>query len=548
MIVETWSEPWPSAPASGSQPVSSGRQYALFDAGQGPTAQVRIAGSRLELRRLGGLLGTTEEAWELPVAWTSTTLSETPHVRLNWTTSEGRQTAVVPVSRPPITEVQLDEEDDSAESWVVPPEIEGLLGHHVEAIRTWLDGDDELAQRLAVDSSHHCIAPLAEFCHHYWDQERPQDAPLDLIVRIARDCLLVMERLAWRPRRILRRDRRLVPVGSAQQLDASCLRWITRQPGRTIAERAGPRQRIQAVVREPSTDTPENRVLREFLQLARGAASRYLAANKKFTHSARVVDVRRLFSVVTRALRFSDVRFVPRLVGMPEPNYVLQFDPDYNVIWNWFVRLRRQEQEKDDLRSWHQRVWDERSLLAVLATMEMIAQPTGSFRGRVALRREAAFGAFVDSGTTAGPWVCRGTKPGLVLRLVHRDEFGDHASLRPWLALGVERALVIQNVFDRSRIHAVLPILTLFAPDDSEQDFSERLERLDAEASRVATDSAWSLLLLTPEREGARSLIQSRSQRIVGCRIPLPAAQGASAGWAGLQKCLQIFVAWGPPA
>ncbi|MFD1807551.1 hypothetical protein ACFSHQ_03525 [Gemmobacter lanyuensis] len=53
-----------------------------------------------------------------------------------------------------------------------------------------------------------------------------------------------------------------------QEMDRASMRWLSRQPGRTTAERAGSEQRIMAVVRHQNYDTLENRVAHSYLLLA----------------------------------------------------------------------------------------------------------------------------------------------------------------------------------------------------------------------------------------------------------------------------------------
>src|SRR2546427_818302 len=42
-------------------------------------------------------------------------------------------------------------------------------------------------------------------------------------------------------RRILLRERELVPLHRIQETDSTCLRWYARQPGNTTPEKAGPK-------------------------------------------------------------------------------------------------------------------------------------------------------------------------------------------------------------------------------------------------------------------------------------------------------------------
>ena len=94
---------------------------------------------------------------------------------------------------------------------------------------------------------------------------------LALIVQAADACRVVLDRICERPRQLLRRERSMTDLGRVDQLDDACLRWLVRQPGRTILDKAGTRQRILAVQRTSSYDTTENRVVRDFLERCRRA-------------------------------------------------------------------------------------------------------------------------------------------------------------------------------------------------------------------------------------------------------------------------------------
>ena len=82
---------------------------------------------------------------------------------------------------------------------------------------------------------------------------------------------------AQNPRKVLRRTHRNVPVGAVAEMDGRTLRWLSKQPGRDTAERAGIRQTVLAPVREEDLDTLENRALRAVADLSTrlvGGASR----------------------------------------------------------------------------------------------------------------------------------------------------------------------------------------------------------------------------------------------------------------------------------
>ena len=50
-----------------------------------------------------------------------------------------------------------------------------------------------------------------------------------------------------------------------QEMDRASMRWLSKQPGTTLAQRAGSDQRVLAIVRKENFDTLENRVLHAYL-------------------------------------------------------------------------------------------------------------------------------------------------------------------------------------------------------------------------------------------------------------------------------------------
>ena len=99
-----------------------------------------------------------------------------------------------------------------------------------------------------------------------------EDPRMAEIVRQARDLAPIVRDVEKRIRRVLRRHRELTPLDRVQEMDRASMVWLSRQPGRQIAERAGASQRILATVRHENFDTLENRVLRAWLQLAHAVA------------------------------------------------------------------------------------------------------------------------------------------------------------------------------------------------------------------------------------------------------------------------------------
>lgn len=242
----------------------------------------------------------------------------------------------------------------------------------VERIRTLSEIDDhEEALDYHVDGRRliaTCI-PWSQLVED-WCVEREGDDPrMDIIVRHAATLQAVVEELASRPRLVLKRIRERQPVARVQELDAACLQWFVRQPGRTTAEKAGSRQTILAVARQGTFDTLENRVLHDYLDRAALAANSYASLHRGLRRSARVASVERY----ARQCRQLGHLLEEIGVGLPTPpvvpNYVLQQDARYRKIWKAYQELLRRETEVDDVWRWQVRLWAEFCRLSILVAL-----------------------------------------------------------------------------------------------------------------------------------------------------------------------------------
>lgn len=174
---------------------------------------------------------------------------------------------------------------------------------------------------------------------------RDGDGPPErLVTRIAADRYVDVSAIGGNLRKTLLRLRERTPLGRVQQIDVACLRWLTRQPGRTAAEKAGAAQTILGVVRRENFDTLENRVFKDFLLRAAGQCGAYLDEFGTRHKGHPTVDKVRRFRKLCLGLLeepvFDGIRAMDRL---PTPNYVLQQDRHYSKIWKDYVQLVRQE-------------------------------------------------------------------------------------------------------------------------------------------------------------------------------------------------------------
>lgn len=184
-----------------------------------------------------------------------------------------------------------------------------------------------------------------------------KDPPIEPIVDIARSAWPTLETLFRQPRKVLRRERELVGLDRLNEIDEGCIRWMVRQSGRNLAERAGAKQKLMGVVRKDDFDTLENRVVNQLALRIDQQSRRYLNNFKAFAATERYGAVSKFGAIVRQGHKISHVKKTSSLHGVPKPNFVLQFDPSYNKAWHWFIQLVRQEEMLDQASKWRSRLW-----------------------------------------------------------------------------------------------------------------------------------------------------------------------------------------------
>lgn len=221
------------------------------------------------------------------------------------------------------------------------------------------------------------------------------DPEMDIIVTHARELTVTLDLLDRAPRRVLRRTHRMIPLARVQEIDRRSMTWLVRQPGETMAERAGSRQRIDAVAREESFDTPENRVLVSYARLAGAVARDYVAIHPRAAGTGRV----RRVAGFARRCRQLEADFVERGVGEAEPdatpNFVLQNNPSYRAVWNAWMALLRRRRIIDELWRWQARSWEEFCALAVVVALQSIADARPIATSPLVFREEQEQGCWL---------------------------------------------------------------------------------------------------------------------------------------------------------
>jgi hypothetical protein len=140
----------------------------------------------------------------------------------------------------------------------------------------------------------------------------------------------------------------LLPLHRLREMDAKCLDWLGRQPGRTVREKLASRPSALGMVRDFTPNTQENRVVHRVVRLLErlvtgrleGVASGgYDPADGAFLESLRDCHV-----LCTDEFRRSPLADVP-LGHSSEPNNVLLNDRDYSRVWRAWQWLRGHDED-----------------------------------------------------------------------------------------------------------------------------------------------------------------------------------------------------------
>jgi hypothetical protein len=246
----------------------------------------------------------------------------------------------------------------------------------------------------------------------------PNQPRMALIVQIAQQLHGRLSDIVSAMRKILLRERELVPLHRIQETDNTCLRWYARQPGKTTPEKAGSKQRLLAIVRKESFDTLENRVLKDFMLRCSKEAAHYLnvEVGPRMQGAIRARDVRRYKSICNMCLTNPGFEQVSLPTPGTQPNYVLQNDLRYRKVWYWYRQLLRRADVEDQIWDWQTRTWADVMRLLVGAALERLTTEYGlrsrSIRDGVAFEKLAHAPLRLRSEQSLGSRILPGSEPG----------------------------------------------------------------------------------------------------------------------------------------
>lgn len=179
-------------------------------------------------------------------------------------------------------------------------------------------------------------------------EEKPR---FSFIASISEELLKLLPSLCRGMRKILAGKRMMLPLSRVRELDSSCIRFLIKQPGDTLKQKVAANDfKMMGIARIEKYDLLENRVLKDFLHRVKRECNKYLSEfleDSKIYRNERVRKVVLLERKIDEILKNPIWNEITRQSALPTPNYVLQNEKRYKVIWNYYLTLIRQERQLD---------------------------------------------------------------------------------------------------------------------------------------------------------------------------------------------------------
>ena len=233
-----------------------------------------------------------------------------------------------------------------------------------------------------------------------------------LIVQLAEQQGFPLKEIGRGAKRILRRVRDKERVSRAREFDKATLIRIAQLPGHTLAQKAGPRQRIPAVKRYETTDTLENRVVEHFCRLAEGEWQR-TETGERIRVRGEQREVAEAFERMCRRVRTSDDFSLITKLRAPctAPNFTLEQNMNYRSIWTGYKRLIQRQTEQEECWAWVRRVFLNRALVFAAELFDQAFPIEDSvhlpFSKHLRARLSHNHGLWVEPDSLPGPRVFR---------------------------------------------------------------------------------------------------------------------------------------------
>lgn len=282
-------------------------------------------------------------------------------------------------------------------------------------IKFWLSFFDEvllLGEKSDVKSV--AFSKLNEYIKETIGDENEKNPYYAIIVKICNDMKVTLPVIVHGLRKILKSQGQLLPVNRINELDSYCLRWIVRQPGKTVYEKASSnRFRLMGIARKENYDLLENRVLKDFLFRCRAECTEYinnLSMYPNFKNSERFRNIRKFGLECEEYLKTPAFENVTRQISLTMPNYVLQNDVRYKKMWKFYKLLIKKEKEIDSVWKWQHVTFSDISLILLQASLCSLSLDQSNFMTEfltdslLELSYEQSLGSKVNLDSIPGPF------------------------------------------------------------------------------------------------------------------------------------------------
>ena len=416
-----------------------------------PGTQLFLTGKSIPLPKLGPpLINNRGQLFEVPHGFLAKTSLPLVELTLREQSHSSRLSFVLRGA--------IDAPEQSEREKIESRQIsDGVLLHRL--IMSWIDIINEILGILShaqSDGGHPSRAwtDIAALLLKEKEQSEPRMALIAWIaMRMARE----VSDICMRPRRILLCTRQAQRMDRIQEVDGTCLRWLARQPGLTIPQKAGAKQELLAIVRKETHDTLENRILKDFLKRCKHVALEYLGDQKKFHQSKRYKTVQGFKTLCGRMLRNSPISDVQSINRIVKPNYVLQCGQRYRKIWDWYQRLLHQDQELDEAWTWQSRLWTDISRLLVAVALTSNSQEADLkiyplTDSEAKFRTEQLCGTWLIPDSMAGPCFFEYDGKTFVIELIDSYNAAEHELCQHLGQLGGHLYALITDIDSRKQV------------------------------------------------------------------------------------------------
>jgi hypothetical protein len=254
----------------------------------------------------------------------------------------------------------------------------------------------------------------------------------------------------------------------------------------------------------------------------------------------RVQQVRSFRMLARQLLATSAISTVSPLVGIARPNYVLQHDSRYQVLWQAYVWLVRQQMLEDSVWRWRHRLWAEHCGIGLMAALEHLSDRS-SPRFDVLLQNEQDAGRFIDPRSFAGPWTIRHNSGQVRAYLIGGHQTNSHPAISAGLrSLCPDWIVVFDHTAEQPA--SVLAVWALLDFEIETASLNDRLSSLAVACSERAGPNVRALLLqpkLSNSSDYAEGISVSQSGDAAALQISLPLQQQLTQ--------LAEWIRWGLP-